>query len=201
MGARPACDGRAELSPETRKGRSRRPRDKPGRAGFKGLDAAAERGRTRLRPLVVVGRGIRTDKRAGDVAVLAAATAFFGKTYGEALDLVLEARDYLAFFEPDERGALPPVERLVMCSETLRLTARLTQIMAWLLAQRAVQCGELSRDAALAEPLAALDICMDGEDREGGSLPPRLGALLGRSRRLYVRVARLDEMARRGSPI
>ena len=52
--------------------------------------------------------------------------------------------------------------------------------MAWLLAQRAVQCGELSRDAALAEPLAALDICMDGEDREGGSLPPRLGALLGR---------------------
>ncbi len=131
------------------------------------------------------------------MAVHAAETAFFGKTYGEAFDLVLEARDYLSFFEAGERSALLPMERLMMCSETLRLTARLTQIMGWLLAQRAVQSGEIGRDEALAEPLAALEICMDGEDREEGSLPPRLSDLLGRSRRLYVRVAHLDEMARR----
>jgi regulator of CtrA degradation len=131
------------------------------------------------------------------VAVVAAATAFFGKTYGEAFDLVLEARDYLSFHEPDERGALLPLERLVMCSETLRLTARLTQIMAWLLAQRAVQNGEIGADEALADPLAAVTICMDGAEREDGDVPPRLADLLGRSRRLYVRVARLDELARR----
>jgi regulator of CtrA degradation len=123
-------------------------------------------------------------------------TAFFGKTYGEAVDLLVEARDYLSVFEPDEHGALKPMERLVMCSETLRLTARLTQIMAWLLAQRAVQSGEMSREQALAEPLAGLGICMDGEDSEDEPLPPRLSELLGRSRRLYVRVARLDELAR-----
>jgi regulator of CtrA degradation len=131
------------------------------------------------------------------VAALSATTAFFGRTYGEAVDLLYEARDYLSFFESDERHTLPPMERLMMCAETLRLTARLTQIMAWLLAQRAVQCGEMSRDEALAEPLAALHVCMDGEDHEEGGLPPRLSGLLGRSRRLYVRVARLDEMARR----
>jgi regulator of CtrA degradation len=124
-------------------------------------------------------------------------TAFFGRTYGEALDLVVEARDYLALFEADERGGLLPIERLVMCSETLRLTARLTQIMGWLLTQRAVQGGELSRDEALDEPLAEVAVCMDGEEREDGGLPPRLSSLLGRSRRLYVRVARLDELARR----
>jgi regulator of CtrA degradation len=128
---------------------------------------------------------------------LPAPTAFFGKTYGEALSLVIEARDYLAFSEARDGGGLPPADRLVMCSETLRLTARLTQIMAWLLAQRAVHTGELSRDEALAEPLAGVTICMDGEEREEDKLPPRLTDLLGRSRRLYVRVARLDEMARR----
>jgi regulator of CtrA degradation len=131
------------------------------------------------------------------VAVLAAATAFFGKTYGEAFDLVLEARDYVAFLEAGERRGLLPMERLAMCSETLRLTARLTQIMAWLLAQRAVREGEIDADEALAEPLAAVDICMDGAEREADGLPPRLADLMGRSRRLYVRVARLDEMARR----
>ena len=133
------------------------------------------------------------------VTVLAATTAFFGKTYGDAVNLLVEARDYLAVFEPDEHGALQPMERLVMCSETLRLTARLTQIMAWLLAQRAVQSGEISREQALAEPLAALDICMEGENREDNGLPPRLSDLLGRSRRLYVRVARLDELARQAA--
>jgi regulator of CtrA degradation len=132
-----------------------------------------------------------------DTAVRVAPTVFFGKTYGEAFNLLVETRDYLAIDEPGERRALPSMERLVMCAETMRLTARLTQIMAWLLAQRAVQSGELSRDEALAEPLVSLKICVGGEDREALGLPPRLGDLLGRSRRLYVRVARLDEMARR----
>ena len=134
----------------------------------------------------------------GGVTAIAAETAFFGKTYGEAVDLLLVARDYLAHDEPGERRALMPTQRLAMCSETLRLTARLTQIMAWLLAQRAVHSGELSREKALGdEPLAALDVCMDGEAEEDRDLPPRLVDLLGRSRRLYVRVTRLDELARR----
>ncbi len=131
---------------------------------------------------------------------LPAPTAFFGKTYGEALSLVVEARDYLALSEARDGSDLPPVERLVMCSETLRLTARLTQIMAWLLAQRAVHNGEISRDEALAEPLAEVPHGRHGGwggARRRDGLPPRLSDLLGRSRRLYVRVARLDELTRR----
>jgi regulator of CtrA degradation len=131
------------------------------------------------------------------MAQLAAPNAFFGKTYGEAMDLVVEARDYLALYETYDGDGLAPMERLVMSAETLRLTARLTQIMAWLLMQRAVQTGEVSRDEALAHPLAEVGICMDGEELEDRGLPPRLSDLLGRSRRLYVRVARLDELARR----
>ena len=128
---------------------------------------------------------------------LPAPTAFFGKTYGEAMELLVEARDYLAFSQSPEGRLLPPMARLVMSSETLRLTARLTQIMGWLLTQRAVQTGELSQDEAMAEPLAEVEVCMAGAGNEAGGLPPRLSDLLGRSRRLYVRVARLDELTRR----
>jgi regulator of CtrA degradation len=126
------------------------------------------------------------------------ATAFFGKTYAEAMDLLVEARDYLAHREPIDRAGLVPVEKLRFCGETMRLTARLTQIMAWLLAQRAVHAGEITQEEALAEhrALAEHAICMEGEG-EGGAMPRRLLSLLDRSQRLYVRVARLDELARR----
>jgi regulator of CtrA degradation len=127
------------------------------------------------------------------------ATAFFSKTYNEAMDLLVEARDYLAYREPIDRQALTPLERLQFCCETMRLTARLTQIMAWLLAQRAVFAGEISQEDALGEhdALAELEICMGDEVGSGEALPQRLMSLLDRSRRLYLRVARLDELARR----
>jgi len=132
------------------------------------------------------------------MGVIAGGTAFFGKTYGEALGLVVEARDYLERVESDEGQNLAPVARLAMCAETMRLTARLTRIMAWLLAQRAVQSGEMSVEEALAEPLDEFDICIAGAEQEQNGLPPRLSDLLGRSRLLYGRVARLDAFARRG---
>jgi regulator of CtrA degradation len=131
------------------------------------------------------------------MSIVAGETAFFGKTYGEALGLVVEARDYLAQGEPGVGAALAPVAQLQMCAETLRLTARLTRIMAWLMAQRAAASGEISAEEALAEPIEEGDICAEGAEHEGDMMPPRLSELLGRSRRLYGRVARLDALARR----
>jgi regulator of CtrA degradation len=129
------------------------------------------------------------------MAVVAGGTVFFGKTYGEALGLVVEARDYLEA-HGIEGETEEPATRLVYCVETLRLTTRLTRIMAWLLAQRAAHNGEISAEEALAEPLDTLDICVAGAEQEE-SVPPGLTELLGRSRRLYTRVARLDALARR----
>ena len=126
-------------------------------------------------------------------------TAFFGKTYSEAMSLLVEARNYLAYREPVDRARLLPLERLRLCRETMRVTARLTQIMAWLIAQRAVHAGEMSQAAALGEhdALAEVTVCMGGAETESDDMPRPLADLLGRSRRLYVRVARLDELARR----
>lgn len=126
-------------------------------------------------------------------------TAFFSRTYDEALDLVESARAYLSVLEPIERRSLGVPERLRLCSETMRMTARLTQIMAWLLAQRAVQSGEISREAALTdqETLTGVKVCMERREEDWQGLPQRLVRLLDQSHRLYIRVARLDELARR----
>ena len=126
-------------------------------------------------------------------------TAFFSRTYDEALDLLEAARSYLSVLEPIDRRALPTADRLRLCSETMRMTARLTQIMAWLLSQRAVQAGEISRAEALGDQqvLTEVQVCMAQDEQAWRGLPRRLVALLDKSHRLYIRVARLDELARR----
>jgi regulator of CtrA degradation len=127
------------------------------------------------------------------------ATAFFGRTYDEAMSLLVEAREYLMYREPLDRQPIFAVDQIQFCCETMRLTARLTHIMAWLLAQRAVHCGEISQEEALGDhqALAELEICTSSDEAEGAKLPRRLADLMIRSHRLYVRVARLDELARR----
>ncbi len=126
-------------------------------------------------------------------------TPFFDRIYREAMGLLIEARNYLRHAQPQERRGLLPSDRLRLCCETLRLTARLTQIVAWLLAQRAAQSGEISREEALADPVTLADIavCMAADAADETGLPSPLLDLLRRSQRLYVRVARLDSFARR----
>lgn len=126
-------------------------------------------------------------------------TAFFDKTYNETMALLVEVRNYLMHREPRDRGTLVAVDRLRLCGETMRITARLTQVMAWLLTQRAVHAGEITQTQALADPnaLADLDVCMSEAAYDASGLPASVVDLSSRSRKLYVRVARLDELARR----
>jgi regulator of CtrA degradation len=129
------------------------------------------------------------------------ATRFFGKTYDETMALLVASRDYLANAQPADARGLKPIERLRVNCEAMRLTTRLTQVMAWLLAQRAVHEGEISRERAASEEfrLTAEEVCLVETDCSASSVPPRLCELLDQSRRLYVRVARLDELTRRAA--
>jgi regulator of CtrA degradation len=127
-------------------------------------------------------------------------TAFFDRTYREAIALLHEARAYLAHAGATERAELPLIERLRYAHETIRLTARLIDIMAWLLHQRAVHGGEMDTAymARQLTPLASRNSCM----REGDPLAaPKLQALLDRSQKLYLRIANLDEMLRRDADL
>ena len=129
--------------------------------------------------------------------------AFFNSTYKDALSLTREARDYLTHKEPQERRSLPPEIRLTASCEALRVTARLTQVMAWLLVQRAVHAGEIPREDAAADPyrLSGQEVC---EPQDGPAvadeLPKGLRDLLDRSLSLYQRVARLDALYDQDAP-
>jgi len=125
--------------------------------------------------------------------------AFLDRTYAEAMALTRAARDYVAV----SRGSTldrEPVAALTASVESMRLTSRVVQIMAWCLAQKAIFAGELVRDAATIErfALSGGDVCLGGADEvENESLPQQLRALLARSHALYVRVLRLDELMHR----
>jgi regulator of CtrA degradation len=126
-------------------------------------------------------------------------TAFFNKTYDEALALMVEAKEYIAWHERDDRGRLVNLDRLRLSRETMRVTARLTQIMAWLFVQKAVVVGELTRAEAAAEPytLSGQDVCAPDDPDHRRDLPAKMVDLLDRSHHLYVRVSRLDQLVRR----
>ena len=134
------------------------------------------------------------------MSVSAQPTAFFNKTYDETLSLLTEMRDYVAYSEERDRAQLAPLDSARLCCASLRATARLTQIMAWLLSQKAVHAGEMSTSDLVAsnDPLAEIAVCMEGESEgESAGLPQRFRDLIERSHRLYIRVARLDDMVRR----
>lgn len=121
--------------------------------------------------------------------------AYFRRTYDEALDLMLEARNYMTYVERRERERAGAVTGLRMSCEAMRVTSRLTQVMAWLMMQRAVHEGELEADQALTEPnrLSGGEVCLDDSFSADLTLPNGLRSLLDRSFRLYQRVARLEE--------
>jgi regulator of CtrA degradation len=126
-----------------------------------------------------------------------AATAFFSKTYDEAEALLLEARAYMEFTQSSKwsQWAIGLLHDL----EAMRVTARLTNVMAWLLAQRAVSAREITPGEARGENyrLGGHRVCLDAGNENSPAVSDPLRALLRRSRELYQRVARLDEMISR----
>lgn len=131
----------------------------------------------------------------------AAGSAFFGRTYDEARLLLEQARDWLRDSGPAAARGLEPVAALAFAHESLRLTVRITQMMAWLMAQRAAHAGEISREE-LRDPawrLGARELCLAPPPPAAEALPAEMRALLERSEKLYLRVARLDDLVARGA--
>jgi len=123
--------------------------------------------------------------------------ALLKKTYGETLDLIVEARNYMAYKALTERRRMDRLQSLKLSCEAFRVTSRLTQVMSWLMAQRAVQDGEISLDEAIEKfRLEAEDVCLDDSGHDDDGLPEGFRSLQHRSHRLYQRISRLDRMVR-----
>jgi regulator of CtrA degradation len=123
---------------------------------------------------------------------------FIDKAYDETMSLLVEARNYVAFQEGVDQRSLAPGQRLQVSYESMRVTSRLTQVMAWMLAQKAVYAGEMTQARAVGEEFALSggEICSDPSGPDNAELPTGLRSLLERSHSLYMRVSRLEDMVR-----
>ncbi len=88
---------------------------------------------------------------------------------------------------------------MILCCEAMRVTARLTHIMAWLMAERAVQNGELDLEDLACEPyaLGGHNTCLSRQEDVLALGDPWLNRLLDETHGLYQRVMRLDAQVRR----
>ncbi len=124
---------------------------------------------------------------------------FLDGPYREVLDLLEQARRHavlrtLPHRRPSNANGSDGIRRAKLSCEALRITSRLSQCLAWLMVQKAINAGELPPEAAL-DPDKRLDgkeVCEVPGAEDDPEVPPELRNLLVRSRHLYERVARLD---------
>lgn len=121
---------------------------------------------------------------------------YFSALHDEAFSLLVESRDYIARVRlQNEQAPRNNSDHLDITVETMRLTARLTQVMAWILAQKAVHRKEMTPEegASVHYKLSGQTVCLDCESGQAGHLPARLRELLQQSYELYCRVGRLED--------
>ncbi|MDR6758845.1 regulator of CtrA degradation [Mycoplana sp. BE70] len=135
-------------------------------------------------------RGLNTVSFAGHVAT----SSQFKNLYAEGMGLVEETASYLDGPGRQAAKVLPRMASVLYAAESMRLTTRLMQMASWLLLQRAVNNGEMTRDQVLSEKSK---VRLDGfnVDRAApgwNELPESFRDLIERSLRLQNRVALLD---------
>ncbi|EKE09205.1 MAG: hypothetical protein ACD_16C00205G0001 [uncultured bacterium] len=124
--------------------------------------------------------------------------AFIDSKIDKAQRLLGATHDYIKWQAPKDMNNMEPPLTFLLSSESMRVTVRLTQIIAWLMLQKAVLEEEVSREEILSETCKILqgEECLDAESEENKDIPPRLRELLKESRLFYVSVLRLDNHAR-----
>lgn len=122
---------------------------------------------------------------------------FIDKTFKDTLSLLYKARVYAQSRFQASQPNRSPLTLLQINSEMMRVTSRLTQVMAWVLAQKAFLRGELTfKEASAAECGFFNDkTCLASLTAPHTNiLPPTLQALLEESQRLYIRVSHLAHL-------
>jgi regulator of CtrA degradation len=120
----------------------------------------------------------------------------FGALFREGMALVEEAAAYLDGAGREDAKSLPRLEALAYAAESMRLTTRLMQIASWLLLQRAVNQGEITRAQAASDKhkvrLAQQELASNPD--VFSHLPEKLRDLAIHSLRLQARIIHLDQL-------
>ncbi|MCI5074649.1 DUF1465 family protein [Oricola sp.] len=124
-----------------------------------------------------------------------ATSTAFKKLYADGMSLVEETAAYLDGEGRTEAKRLGRVAATLYAAESMRLTTRLMQIASWLLLQRALNSGEMSRDQMLLEKKKIrLDTASAKTSANAwNELPESFRLLVNRSLRLQNYVQRLDQ--------
>jgi regulator of CtrA degradation len=113
--------------------------------------------------------------------------------YVEAMVLADEARAYLELGAAIERALLDPFDRVLFSCESLKVTTRVMQVIAWLLTQRAVVRGEISRAESRAENYRLGDAA-PSDPKCTRVFPDEMRTIIAASESLYLRAQRLEEL-------
>ena len=124
-----------------------------------------------------------------------ASSTAFKKLYADGMSLVEETAAYLDGEGRTEAKKLTRIAATLYAAESMRLTTRLMQIASWLLLQRALNSGEMTRDQMLSEKQKIrLDTSSAKLTAAGwNDLPDTFRLLVNRSLRLQSYVYRLDQ--------
>ncbi|MBS0271552.1 MAG: DUF1465 family protein [Proteobacteria bacterium] len=134
-----------------------------------------------------------------DFVVMVKSLALIESRIEGAHELLHATHDYIKWQAPTDIYQMDPEYTYLVSYEAMRITVRMTQIIAWLLLQKAVVAEEISREEALSEDCRVLHgkHCLESEGEDDEDLPPRLRELLKESRKLYICVLRLDTLSRK----
>ncbi len=124
--------------------------------------------------------------------------AFIDTRLEGAHELLHATHNYIKWQAPIDVKKMDTKQTFKVSCEAMRVTVRMTQIIAWLMLQKAVLAGEISRKEVLSEECRVLrgEHCLENDSEMDEELPSRLRELLKESRDLYVRILRLDEISR-----
>lgn len=128
----------------------------------------------------------------------AKASNLIDRTFDESVALTQEVRNYIAYHEQSDRREYELSRCLHVGYQHTRVSARLIQVMTWLLAMKALLAGEIEPQQFTAPQYALNDNeeCSSDKGENDESIPVGLRDLLVRSRALYDRIKRLDAMVR-----
>lgn len=131
-----------------------------------------------------------------------AASGGFDQLYREGMGLIEAVAAYLDQEGREDSRLLPREASFLYATESMRLTTRLMQIASWLLLQRAVNEGEISRENARTEK-EKVQFSATPSERGGPGydhLPQKLRAFIDQGDRLFDRVTQLDQLERGKMP-
>ena len=121
---------------------------------------------------------------------------FMPGLFHEVMDIILESYEYFEAHDATDSSRIPPFLQAIYSNEMSRITMRLTSVMAWLMARKAVSSGQLTMDEALTDyRLEGDGYCLHHDHSVSNILPYYMNDLLMRSHAIYLRVWRLDQQS------